>query len=93
MRETEMIPMNPLTFKETTRPIMKKVLSSNDAGKALPVAMDYVGPDESGVGNVAMNVQLAETAEPITNAVHANAMTYLVPIVTLCPIVTGKPFS
>jgi hypothetical protein len=31
------------------------------------------------VGNVAMNVQLAETAEPITNAVHANAMTYLVP--------------
>lgn len=79
MRETEMIPMNPLTFKETTRPIMKKVLSSNDAGKALPVAMDYVGPDESGVGNVAMNVQLAETAEPITNAVHANAMTYLVP--------------
>ena len=79
MRETEMIPMNPLTFKETTRPIMKKVLSSADAGKALPVAMDYVGPDESGVGNVAMNVQLAETAEPITNAVHANAMTYLVP--------------
>ena len=79
MRETEMIPMNPLTFKETTRPIKKKVLSSADAGKALPVAMEYVGPDESGVGNVAMNVQLAETAEPITNAVHANAMTYLVP--------------
>ena len=79
MRETEMIPMNPLTFKETTRPIKKNVLSSADAGKALPVAMDYVGPDESGVGNVAMNVQLAETAEPITNAVHANAMTYLVP--------------
>lgn len=79
MRDTEMIPMNPLSFKMTTRPVQKKVLGSQDAGNAIPTSMDYVGPNESGVGNVGLNVQLMETAEPITNAVHATAMTYLVP--------------
>jgi hypothetical protein len=79
MRDTEMIPMNPLSFKMTTRPVQKKVLGSQDAGNAIPTSMDYVGPNESGVGNVALNVQMMETSEPITNAVHATAMTYLVP--------------
>jgi hypothetical protein len=79
MRDTEMIPMNPLSYKMTTRPVQKKVLGSQDAGNAIPTSMDYVGPNESGVGNVALNVQMMETAEPITNAVHATAMTYLVP--------------
>jgi hypothetical protein len=79
MRDTEMIPMNPLAFKRTTRPVRKKMLGSQDAGRAVPTSVDYVGPNESGVGNVAVNVQMMETAEPITNAVHATVMTYLVP--------------
>jgi hypothetical protein len=79
MRETEMIPMNALSYQMTTRPVQKKVLGSQDAGNAIPTSMDYVGPNESGVGSVALNVQMMETAEPITNAVHATAMTYLVP--------------
>ena len=83
MRETEMIPMNPLSYKMTTRPVQKKVLGSHDAGNAIPTSMDYVGPNESGVGNVALNVQMMETSEPITNAVHATAMTYLVPFTAL----------
>jgi hypothetical protein len=79
MRETEFIPMMAERYKESTRPIEIKTLTSAELGKANPMAATYVGANESGVGNVQMNVQLAETPEPITNAIHATAMTYLVP--------------
>jgi hypothetical protein len=79
MRETEFIPMMAERYKESTRPIEIKSLTSAELGVANPIAASYVGANESGVGNVQMNVQLAETPEPITNAIHATAMTYLVP--------------
>jgi hypothetical protein len=79
MRETETIPMMAQRFKESTRPIEIKNLTSAELGEAVPITASYVGANESGVGNVQMNVQLAETPEPITNAIHATAMTYLVP--------------
>lgn len=79
MRETEFIPMMAERYKESTRPIEIKNLTSAELGKANPITASYVGANESGVGNVQMNVQLAETPEPITNAIHATAMTYLVP--------------
>jgi hypothetical protein len=79
MRETEFIPMMAERYKESTRPIEVKNLTSAELGFANPITASYVGPNESGVGNVQMNVQLSETPEPITNAIHATAMTYLVP--------------
>jgi hypothetical protein len=79
MRETEFIPMMRETYKESMRPIEIKTLTSAELGKANPLAASFVSANESGVGNVQMNVQLAETPEPITNAIHATAMTYLVP--------------
>jgi hypothetical protein len=79
MRNTEIIPNTPVPFKRTNRPARGLTMTNGDAGKVLPVRMEPIEREASASGTVGMSLQMAETPEPIANAVHAKACTYFVP--------------
>jgi hypothetical protein len=54
-------------------------MTNGDAGKVLPVRMEPIEREASASGRVGMSLLMAETPEPIANAVHAKACTYFVP--------------
>lgn len=79
MRNTEIIPNTPVPFRRTNRPARGLTMTNGDAGKVLPVRMEPIEREASASGRVGMSLQMAETPEPIANAVHAKACTYFVP--------------
>ena len=79
MRNTEIIPNTAVPFKRTNRPARGLTMTNGDAGKVLPVRMEPIARGESASGRVGVSLQMAETPEPIANAVHAKACTYFVP--------------
>jgi hypothetical protein len=79
MRQIETTPKNPVDFKRSTRPAQSKVLTSGDAGKSYPVRFEPVNREESVSGRVGITIEMAETPEIVSNAVHAKALTYFVP--------------
>jgi len=79
MRNTEIIPNSPVPFKRTNRPARGLTMTHGDAGKVLPVRMEPIEREASASGRVGLSLQMAETPEPIANAVHAKSCTYFVP--------------
>lgn len=79
MRNTEIIPNTPVPFRRSNRPARGLTMTNGDAGKVLPIRFEPVAREESASGRVGMTIQMAETPEPIANAVHAKACTYFVP--------------
>lgn len=79
MRNTEIIPNTPVPFKRSNRPARGLTMTNGEAGKVLPVRLEPIEREASASGRVGMSLQMAETPEPIANAVHAKACTYFVP--------------
>jgi hypothetical protein len=79
MRQIETTPKNPVNFKRTKRPARARVLTSGDAGKSYPIRFEPVNREESVSGRVGVTIEMAETPEIVSNAVHAKCLTYFVP--------------
>ena len=79
MRQIETTPKSPVSFKRSTRPAQAKVLTSGDAGKSYPVRFEPVNREESVSGRVGVTIEMAETPEVVSNAIHAKCLTYFVP--------------
>ena len=83
MRNTEMIPQTPVSFKRSVRPAQARVLTSADAGKIIPIRMEPVLREESVSGRVGVTVEMEETPEVVSNAVHGNMQTWFVPYLAM----------
>jgi hypothetical protein len=83
MRPTEQIPQTPVSFRRTTRPAQSRVLTSADAGKIIPLRMEPVLREEVVSGRVGVTVEMAETPEVVSNAVHGKLQTWFVPYLAM----------
>ena len=83
MRNTEMIPQTPVSFRRSVRPAQSRVLTSGDAGKIIPIRMEPVLREESVSGRVGITVEMEETPEVVSNAVHGTLQTWFVPYLAM----------
>lgn len=79
MRETEMIPQVPVKFARTKRNAQSRVLTSMDAGKIIPIRVEPVLREESVTGRVGATIEMMETPEVVSNAIHGTMQTWFVP--------------
>lgn len=79
MRETELIPQVPVKFERTKRPAQSRVLTSMDAGKIIPIRVEPVLREESVTGRVGATIEMMETPEVVSNAIHGTMQTWFVP--------------
>lgn len=81
MRLTEMVPNAPVKFPRTTRRDRGRVLTSADAGKALPIkAIPFLREDAMKRGKVRVNIVMQETAEMLMSGVQVRVMAHFVPM-------------
>lgn len=73
------VPLQAVQFNRTQRPSTNRLLTSFEAGTLVPCHVDHVLREESVTGAVTASIQMAETPELVTNAIHANMYTYFVP--------------
>lgn len=84
VRPTQIWPENyrrgPVAHARTTRTDQVSVVTSGYGGKLLPIKMiPLLREDGISTSRLAINVQMAETADMLLNPVRVSAMAYLVP--------------
>ena len=70
MRMSEQIPVSPLVHKKSKRMDKKRVLTSGDAGKIIPVSFTpLLRMDQVTRGQYVVNVEMMETAERLSSGI------------------------
>ncbi len=81
MRMTEMVPSAPINVQRSTRRDRGRVLTSADAGFALPIKyIPMLREDAVKRGRVRVNIEMMETAELLMNGIRVDVMAHYVPM-------------
>jgi hypothetical protein len=78
---TEMVPSAPINVQRSTRRDRGRVLTSADAGFALPIKyIPMLREDAVKRGRVRVNIEMMETAELLLNGIRVDVMAHYVPM-------------
>lgn len=80
MKLTETIPTNPIVVQKSLRRDEKRVLTSCNAGKVVPLAMiPLLREDRVSSGRMRFSFEMMETAEMLMNAINVTVKAHFVP--------------
>jgi hypothetical protein len=80
MKLTETIPTNPIVVQKSLRVDEKRVLTSGNAGKVLPLAVvPLLREDRVSSGRMRFSFEMMETAEMLMNAINVTVRAHFVP--------------
>lgn len=81
MRMTELIPNSPIAVQKSARTCKGRLLTSADAGKIIPLKYEWLHREDSvRSGQIAINIEMMETAELLLNGVGVTVMAHFVPM-------------